>query len=296
MKIKNKNYPHPIIADGYDDISDSSIKCNVDIDWDKSYYYLKYDLNLEHKTVTELIRNEQSHFIIHVECGKTFFRKAYKIDAANFSDNNCSGILTIPASKLKDRTEVSIFVCSATEISNYIPAGMHSDYGNNSFKLENGDVIALWKTYKFDLYQDYDPIKKADSIISFQRDNERETGEIIIDVECDKLTARLPKDIHILYNDLKADKGKEDIIMSILGIPILIEGLLYIKENMAIDEGVNLSGCRRHRWFRSLEKKLDDMHIDIKSEESMFAVAQKVFENPCKKAGLAFERLDEKQY
>jgi len=295
MKVKNKNYPHPVLAPFSDDVS-SSINCNVEVEWDKSYYYLKYEFNLDNETIVELIKTEKANFIIHVECGKTFYRKAHKISAGNFIDNQTKDVITIPAKNIKDTTEVSIFLCARTEVLDYMPIGMHPDYGNNSFVLENGDFVAVWKTYKFDLYQDYDPIKKTDSIISFLRDENRDTGEITIAVDCDKLTAYLPKDMHQIYNDLKSDISKEDILMSILGVPILMEGLLYIKDNTMMDEGVNLSSCRRYRWFRSLEKKLADMNVDIKSEENMFVIAQKIFENPCKKAGKAFERIDERQY
>ena len=206
------------------------------------------------------------------------------------------GRITIPASKIKDRTEISIVVCTSSEVPGYMPAGMHSDYGNKSFRLENGDFVAVWQTYKFDLYQDYDPIRKAESIISFQRDKERETGEITVDVGIDKLTAYLPRETHRIYSDLRADKSKEDIILSMLGVPILMEGLLFMKEGIVDDGGVDISSYRRLKWFRSLEKKLNDMTIDITCEESMFVVAQKVFENPCKRAGAACEQLNRGEF
>jgi hypothetical protein len=228
-----------------------------------------------------------------VECGKTFFRKAIRIDAGDFTDNLAIGKINIPVDNIKDNTEVSVFVCATSDIKDYMPVHMHPDYGTNKFDLENGDFVMTWQTYKFDLYQDYDPIKKTDSIISFQLDKEKETGEISILRESDKLTAFLPKDIYQTYIDLSSDKSKEDIIMSMLGIPILMEGLLYIKDNTLYEDGVHLSGCRRYRWFRSLEKKLSDMKIDIKNENDMFIIAQKVFENPCRKAGMAFKRIDE---
>jgi hypothetical protein len=177
-----------------------------------------------------------------------------------------------------------------------MPVGMHPDYGNNRFILENGDFVAVWQTYKFDLYQDYDPIKNIGSFIDFKLDKNRDTGVIDVYTESDKLTAYLPKDIKQIYDNLRADKTKEDILMTILAVPILMEGLHYMKTSMLTEEEIDLSMCRQRRWFRSLEKKLTDMHIDIKSEENMFVIAQKIFENPCRKSGLALEQIDEKQY
>ncbi len=295
MIIKPKNYPHPVLAPYSDDIASSPTNCNVDIEWDKSYYYLKYELSIYNDTIAELLRADSIHFIIHVECSKTFYRKAVRIDACDFIDYHTTGTITIPAKDIKDNTEVSIFVCATSQVADYMPAGMHPDYGTTAFGLENGDFVAVWKTYKFDLYQDYDPIQKVDSIISFQRDNDRETGEITISVNADKLTAYLPKDMHSLYKNLCEDKSKEDIIVAMMGIPILMEGLAYIKENTLAEDGVLLTACRRYRWFRSLEKKLSDLNIDIKSQENMFVAAQKVLENPCKRAGKAFEKIDENQ-
>lgn len=296
MKIKHKNYPHPVLAPFSDDIQNSPMYSNVEIKWDKSYYYLEFEFSLFNDVIAEFIKSEKANILLHVECGKTFYRKVHKIEAKQFIDNEVSDTITIPASCIKDTTEVSVFVCSSSEIAKYMPEGLHPDYGESSFVIENGDFVAVWKTYRFDLYQDYDPIKKTDSIISFQRDDDRDTGEIKVLVNTDKLTAFMPRDMHQLYSDLSADRTKEDVLMAMLGVPVLMEGLAYIKENTLEDEGMNLSSCRRHRWFRSLEKKLLDLSIDIKSQDNMFVVAQKIFENPCKKAGKAFEQIDERQY
>lgn len=293
MIIKNKNYPHPVLAPYNDDIQQSPMSCDVDITWDKSFYYLSYELSIDNKTIADLIINKQIHFILHVECGKTFYRKAHRIDAGDFADNWAKGKITISSNQLKDKTEVSVFVCSTSTVTGYQPIRMHPDYGMNSFSLENSDFVAAWQTYKFDLYQDYDPIKKTDSIISFQRDMERDTGEITVYFRADKLTALLPKDVHQLYLDLCADKSKENIFMAMLGVPIIMEGLSYLKDKTETDEGAELSTCRQKRWFRSLEKKLSDMNIDITAEESMFETAQKIFENPCRKAGVTLTNLDE---
>lgn len=290
MKIRNKNYPHPVLTDWGDDIKDSIISCDIDFRWDKTYYYLNYSLKIKNRTIEEAIASGKSHFMLHVECSKTFFREAFKIELSDVDTDVITGTINIPANKIKDVTEVSIFVCASSPIENYLPENMHSDYGSMSFQLGNGDFMAAWKTCRFTLYQEYDPIKKADSIISFHRDMERQTGEIEVDTGYDKLIARLPIDIHDMYEGLKADKNKEDIIVTMLALPVIIEGLQHIKseEERSENDGQGL------RWYRSILNKLHGMGIErIQNEDSMFKLAQKILELPYNRSAFTLTQLDE---
>lgn len=256
MKIQHKNYPHPVLSEWSDDIRDSVIACDVEFRWDRTNYYLDYKLEVKNATIEQLVATGAAHFMIHLECSRTFYRRAIRIGPSDGECNCLTGTVTIAANEIKDTTEVSVFVCATSAIEEYVPVHMHPDYAGTRFQLENGDYMAVWKTCRFELFQDYDPIRRADSIISFRRDPERKTGDIRVDTGYDKLIAWLPRDTHELYESWKSDKSKEDILVTMLALPIIIEGLLHIKET--IGEGYESSGASL-RWYRSIVHKLRSM-------------------------------------
>ncbi|HPC65467.1 MAG TPA: hypothetical protein PK525_12710 [Anaerohalosphaeraceae bacterium] len=289
MKLIRKNFPHPVLSPYSDDIDNSHFGCGLSVEHDQHTYFFKYEITLSNSTLLSLIENEKAAFFVHIECGRTFYRKAHRIKKENFKGGRACGTISIPWSSLVGSVEVNIFACAVSPIQEYSPEGMHTDYQQRKFALDNGDFAAVWKTSVFDLYPAYDPIRKPDSIICFQLDRERETGEINVIFDADKLTACLPADLYQKYEALRSDKGKEEIVMAMLAIPVLMEGLWYLKE-----EKEHASENRRYKWFRSLEKKLRDMknkNADIE-EDSVLSLAQKIFENPYQRAGDAFEQID----
>lgn len=295
MKIKPKAYPHPVLSEFSDDIS-SAITCDIKHSQDKLNFYFNYEFSIDNQTIVEMIRARKADIVFHIECGKTFFRQIYRADACNFADGKFIGKVELPAYKINGNTAVSVFVCASSSISDYKPEMMHADYGNCCFNIENGDFAAVEKTRDFPLFQDYDPIVKAESIISFQRDTEKESGNISLDFESDKIVARLPKDMHQIYIDLSGNKTLEDPVVSILAVPVLMDGLSLIRELIMSESGADIATYRERRWFRSLEKKLLDLQVDIKTEDSMFTAAQKILENPCIRAGRSLQKNDDNTY
>ncbi len=284
-----ERFPYPVLSAFSDDIENSTFESTVIYQTDKKDYRFTYTITLHNSTIIQLLKEHRAVLALHFECGRTFFREKYKIEDITWSDCiTISGTIVIPWSRICGKTEISAFIYADDVIENYHPEGLHPDYQQTTFTMRPGEILATSGPVILDVYSDYEPIQKPDSIIVFKLDKERETGEIHINLNSDKIEVSLPKNMFDKYEALRTDKQKEGIITSLLGIPVLMEGLRFIKET--VDE--NLSENRRYRWFRSLEKKLLEMGINIKNEENTFEAAQRVFENPYMRAADDFEKMD----
>ncbi|HOQ05639.1 MAG TPA: hypothetical protein PKY88_10550 [Anaerohalosphaeraceae bacterium] len=286
-----ERFPYPVLSAFSDDIQNSTFESAVvyQADKNKKNYCFTYTIALHNSTIIQLLQEHRAVLALHFECGRTFFREKYQIENIAWSDCiTISGTIEIPWGRICGKTEISAFVYADDVIENYQPEGLHPDYQQTAFTMHPGEILAASGPVILDVYSDYELIQKPDSIIVFRLDKERETGEIHISLNSDKINVFLPKNMFDKYEALRTDKQKEGIITSLLGIPVLMEGLKFIKETT--DE--NLSENRQYRWFRSLENKLREMGINIKNEENTFEAAQKVFANPYMRAAVDFEMMD----
>ncbi len=280
MEIKPRSFPHPIIAPWSDDVQPYNLNCQLKADHDKENYYFNYEITSENEYILALLRSGHAQFIIHIECGRTFYRQTVNlIWPKDANKSSATGGIDISAKELVGHTEVSFFICADRDISNYLPDGVHADYENQKFRIENGSFIAICGTYKCNCRQDYDTLQKISSIISFKKDNDREEGPMIVELFSDKLIGKLPVKLHNQYFDLKDRKGYTNILSAMLVIPILMEGLACMKQSTD-----PVSEYGEHKWFRVLAKKLEDINYDIQTGSTLEA-AQRILEMPYDRAG-----------
>lgn len=280
MEIKPRSFPHPVIAQWSDDVQPYNLNCHLGAEHDKENYYFKYEITLENEYILALLKSGHARFIIHIECGRTFYRHTVNIiwpEDANKS--SVTGEIDISAKELVGHTEASFFICADRDISNYLPDGAHTDYEDQTFRLENGDFIAICGTYKCNCKQDYDTLQKISSIIIFKKDSDREEGPMTVELFSDKLIGKLPVKLHNQYLDLKDRKGNTNILAATLVIPVLMEGLACMKQSEDPE-----SEYGDHKWFRVLAKKLKDINYDIRTGNTLEA-AQIILEMPYDRAG-----------
>jgi hypothetical protein len=287
MEIKPRNFPHPIIAPWSDDVQPYKLDCQLEVNNDKENYNFNFDITSDNEYVLGLLRSGNARFIIHIECGRTFYRHSINVIwPEDTNKNKVSGKIDISAKELVGHTEISFFICADKDISDYLPDGVHADYENRKFKLESGTFIALCKTFKCNCRQDYDALQKISSIISFRKDSERNDGPIKVELFNNKLIGKLPIKLHNKYCELKDRKRYTNILSATLVMPVLMEGLSYMKQSEDPE-----SDYGDYKWFRVIAKKLKDINYDIRSGSALEA-AQNILEMPYDRAANELEILN----
>src|SRR5205085_7581668 len=198
MIIKDRSFPHPVLAPFRDDVQPNNFGFDVAVTSDADNYYVSVRFDYDNTTLSSLIANAKAIHAVHFECRRNFFREIFE-----FSGKATS--VTIPTFELLGRVEVSGFIKALGATESYRVEGAHIDYGDRGFSIRNGDVLAVAPSQYFDAYVDYDPLRNIASILTIQRSTEVEEGEMSLDTSGNRIVANLAQKDYDRYTDLKAD-------------------------------------------------------------------------------------------
>lgn len=274
MITRKRSYPHPVLAPFTDDVTPSEFSLAVTVTSDADNHYLAVSYEYTNQTLAALIAAGDAVHAIHVECKRNFFRELFPVAGM-------SGNVAISATNLVGRVEVSGFVTATKRLSSYQVIGAHPDYGDASFEVEAGDVLAVAPTVVFDAYVDYDPLLNISSILSVHRSEDTAEGRVELDTTGDRIVATLAQNDFDRYTDLKGDPSLGPLLANQLVFPAILEAVHEIKSTSEEDFEYEMG----RRWFRSIVKKLDELKVDLRRDDSSaLRAAQELLRLPLRRS------------
>lgn len=176
------------------------------------------DLTIDNKTLAALVADGSARYVLRVDCANTYLRQSFTTDSpvASFS---------LPASKLKERVDVSFRVCATQPIALYTPDGLHPDYGSASFEVEAGDVLAIGPKSTFFAQTEFDPLKAPVASLLMIRKGQHESGPFHVQYETGggKIEIELSHADWILYHSIKAHTPL--VLTPAIALPVVAEAL-----------------------------------------------------------------------
>ncbi len=141
---------------------------------------------------------------------------------------------------------------------------MHPDYGEATFDVMPGEVLAVSWEFEFTVEPRFDPMK-ADvrSFIQFQRDDGQPEGPFRIDLGGDTIVVYIADKEWILINELKFDVP--ELLHACLALPALIEAIRQREEHDT------------RRWASRLTALMQQRGI---SDSDPVDAAQRLLQNP----------------
>lgn len=275
MRLNQRSYPHPVVGNR-DDVPGAAFQSAIEMTTDKETVYLSATISCSSATINKLIQNGSAEYILHVECSNTLFRKAF-----GFSD--ASKQISIPADNLNDAVEVNAFVCAKKKISNYSVDKAHQDYGDATFEISKGDVLAVSDGHVFPIESTFDSMARIGSIMQIQESTKDGDAPMQVDFNGDKILIILSKQDFKDYKLLKNHEGVAGPLTTTVVLPVLVEALHQLK-----DEGEDEPGLR---WARVLNRKLES--LNLQDESDCLVAAQKLLELPLKRSLAASRQLAE---
>jgi hypothetical protein len=274
MIIKDRSYPHPVLAPFKDDVLPNRFEFLLNVSPDVDNYYLDFKFEYANATLSSLIENGHAAHSVHVECRQNFYRRI-------FSFPERSKQHTISSNELVGRVEVTGFIEAQTTLDQYRIEGSHQDYGVSTFRVQLGDVLAVAPSRTFDAYNDYDPLRQISSILDIRRSKDKEEGEMEIDTDDNRIVATLSQRDFDRYTELKPDKTIGPLLANQVVVPAILEAIHEIRSTNEDDAEFAM----RKRWFRSISKKLEDLKIDIRTADaSMVKATQAILRLPLRRS------------
>lgn len=273
MQVKVRQYPHPVLSLFSDDLVECGFQTSFKNSAIKNSYIIDVTCITSNKELAKLILEKKACYAFHFECPATRFRKVFKIHEEKHS-------FQINADLLKGRVQVCAFIVAMQDILNYSNSNFNQEYGNITFKVSKGDVLAVAEERDIFAHKDIDPLRKIPSIFRVCRNNRKNAPSIDIDLTNDYIIINLNPILHERYIELRGSPEMHTTLASLTVFPALVS----ILESIKSDGSIGLDEYADKRWFSVLSSKLAESNIDVYNPDtfidSSISLAQNLIGNP----------------
>jgi hypothetical protein len=212
---RNVSFPHPVVGNADDaagNLAPEVVRSN-----DRRTLTLNIrELVTHNAALDRCIAEGLAEFVTRVECGSTGFRKSYLT-------RKRAQQIKVPIHELYREVQIELGVIAKHDIPDYRPTDPHPDYGDSTFPVEAGDILAIAPPRHFVLDVQWDPLRAPmQSIMRIVRDD-RDSGPMIAFLENDKIIVRVSSLDYDRYSMCKGNNP--DVLHASLVLPVLIQAI-----------------------------------------------------------------------
>ena len=273
MKINERLYPHPVQSHFSDDLTDCNFQVTSKIVPGKNSYKFELIARTSSSDLRALVAAEKAAYGLHVECAATRYRRLLISQDEQFIEE-------IPAECLDGKVELCSLIVATVDIPNYKNKNFHADYGDMSFFVKKGDVLAVGYDKFFDATKGIDPLQNVASIFKVRR-NRNSAEPFTIDLLDNYVVILLSEQNYIAYSELRKDQDLQPTLASMIVMPALVQTIEQMKRSAS--EGSDEDSYTELRWFKVISSKLKVLGYKGEEEwveESSLILAQKLIGNP----------------
>src|SRR5215471_9413422 len=249
MKLSSRSYPYPVVGNR-DDVPGAAFQAALEMTSDKQAVYLDAQIKCSSKTINDLVKKGDASFVIHVECSNTLYRKAFEFDEQTHR-------VQISSDSLNDAVEVNVFTRVKKNLSGYRVDKAHSDYGNVSFTVEKGDILAVGDGHVFYVEAPFDALSPIGSIMQITETQKDGDQPMQVQYGGQKILIELSKKDFEDYKRLKATEGVSTALTMGIVLPVLVDAIYFLQQS---DEDDDL------RWVRSLKRRIDSVGMKLEDD------------------------------
>ncbi|UBH15781.1 hypothetical protein [Macrococcus armenti] len=279
MKVKHNTFPYPVLSAFTDDYNDSFFDLDVNVTNEYGTLWLNYAFHLFNDELTNLVKEQQAMFLIHLECSQTTYRNAITLEETK-------GKIELDASLIKGVLDVNGFLITAERIMNYTNKQFSDWYQSMKFTLNKGSTLSVAQMSEVVLSENKDDFKNIQSIINIRRSKKQ--SYMTIDYSSEKIIIALPVESYEIYAQYAKTDFKEVIITNVV-FPALVHVFTKIEHQYEEFED--------NRWYQVIKHILETSGDDItmmgdRGAES-YVIVQKLLRDPVFKALNAIKLFSE---
>lgn len=248
MRMKARNFPHPVLNPVSDDFQNGYFKGIVsEISEEDEQLHFKISLDLNNTDLEHLIQSKKAIFSVHFECISTMQRFSFSSSVLEF-------IVSIDKELLNKKIDVNFFILASENIHNYTNSDAHIDYEGIAFKIQKGDILAFGVSQTIQIEKE--PLSDTSSIFKISKTFKKDASSIEIDFLEDQIEIIIPELTYEKIGKLQqygADCNK--VLISMFYLPALMDTLFNI-QSMALNDEYELENISARDWYRTLEKQL----------------------------------------
>jgi hypothetical protein len=261
MRFQAKSFPRPVLGNA-DDV-DAGFQAPFKVKATGRNVELSFRFQNGSKSLASRIQCGEAAYAVHLECGSTFFRNCFESSTDDFK-------IIIPRTELYGSVDGIAVVVAKKEIRNYTIRKSHADYGDLSFSIEPGDILAISKGFDFDVDISTDDLQKISSIMVIAVDKERKKGELSINWHGQKIKVLMPESDFERFKALSINTYARSLLGMVVLLPVLSEAV-----RLALNPDGEFEDLR---WWRCIKRKIKQLEVDEKEEP--YKIAQMILDNP----------------
>lgn len=281
MQITYRQFPHPVLSQFDNGYKTSKFNAILNTKNNEGYININIDFMLNCESIQRLISDDMAHYVIHLECKATRFRKVYRIQEA-------ASTISIESNKVSGEIEVCILIAAKKDILGFTSEDFIDDFKGIKFDIEKGEILAtdLDRIIEIEKVGDLD---KVPSIFSITYDESMGRKEFDWEPSGNRIIIKLSKDNFYRFQSIsKHDNIKGVLAMGII-IPVLTELIMTFRSE---SEQEYYSMGEDEECYKIIEKRL--INIGFKTPESLkrqsaTSIAYMILENLLNNSFIAIE-------
>jgi hypothetical protein len=264
MKLSERSYPHPVLGNA-DDVPDVAFQATCEVNSDKQFFFITVTVNCSSTTLMKMVKKDEAAYVLHVECSNTMYREAFDFTEPQRRFN-------IRADRLNGQVVLNCFIRAKKGVSKYKIDGAHEDYGDATFDLRKGDILAVGDPAAFEA-ESQDTLRKIGSIMVIEQSDKDGDHPMEADFNGDKIHIRLCKEDFEQYKKLKVHASLSSHLTTTIVLPVLAEAIHEMKESPDTYQDL--------KWCRNLQTRLGESGLE---NDDVLHVAQVLLDMPLRRA------------
>lgn len=272
MSQNNLAYPYPVLTAYSDDVQPALIAQNVQVGEMQiinNDYVLPLTLILEDPKLLQLIAEGKAEYMFDVNCPASLYRRCIN------SDNNEVKI-DFPFKRVSGVAKIRPYVIAKTAFTYQNPT-FHPDYDNESFEIEEGDVLAIFNEITYDFEINYNQLKAFSSIMFIRKAEDENEKDIRYLMDEPKIVIILPVDKFAKYQQFKAAPQYTNAVHASLAQNALLAVLMQTNWD---DEDAQEPLWKRTIRYRVAHEEELMPYNDLNNQENLVMIAQKLLGDP----------------
>lgn len=280
---KAGGYPHPVI-DGAGDVESSFEVKNVTIEPFVEDVKATFDVEFDDPTLRHLIDTGQARLSLKWRCPATLALGEFEPDRVSAQAARTRFSASFPQQDIVGLVTVNIKAVAAKHIDHLSWERQNPDYGDATFRILPGDVLADGGTFSFEPDKAYDPMRPPlESCFGFEQAGPGVKQVRIRLDDPDQVMIQLPQETFALFTQ---QKGRPDVQASLVVLPALTETLWHLRTLEETDESFE-----DRAWYRALMAVIKARRCE---SDDPFLQAQTILEgNPIQRALAQLNRDEE---
>ncbi len=276
------SYPHPVI-DSADDVSSGFNVINVLVAPSHQDIEITYEVRTDDPDLIRLLDDGYAMHSLRWRCSSTISTgemrpTEYQRTSAGFKIR-----AWLDQQLVKGKVDADVRIIVAKDLLSHRWTNQHVDYGDASFDLQRGDVLADGGSFRFDAEKMYDPLNPpVGSCFRFVRSTHHKGIKVAFDGN-DTVSVQIPEKT---FDQFKLFSHRADLQISLIVLPALLETLDFIKSN-GEEEPLDDKA-----WYVEINKQVQAFGG---WDRSLLDLAQKILDNPIDaaiRAGIMAEEED----